>query len=47
MEELDFRIIPVEIQEEMKKSYIDYAMSIIVSRAQKNSICNERDRSYS
>jgi len=33
MEELDFRIIPVEIQEEMKKSYIDYAMSVIVSRA--------------
>ncbi|AEM72706.1 DNA gyrase subunit A [Caldicellulosiruptor acetigenus] len=33
MEELDFRIIPVEIQEEMKRSYIDYAMSVIVSRA--------------
>lgn len=33
MEELDFRIIPVDIQEEMKKSYIDYAMSVIVSRA--------------
>lgn len=33
MEELDFRIVPVEIQEEMKKSYIDYAMSVIVSRA--------------
>lgn len=33
MEEFDFRIIPVEIQEEMKRSYIDYAMSVIVSRA--------------
>lgn len=27
------RIIPVDIQDEMKKSYIDYAMSVIVSRA--------------
>ncbi|SHH30355.1 DNA gyrase subunit A [Tepidibacter thalassicus] len=27
------RIIPVEIEEEMKKSYIDYAMSVIVGRA--------------
>lgn len=27
------RIIPIDIQEEMKKSYIDYAMSVIVSRA--------------
>ncbi|MHC1749234.1 MAG: DNA gyrase subunit A [Cellulosilyticaceae bacterium] len=27
------RIISVDIQEEMKKSYIDYAMSVIVSRA--------------
>lgn len=27
------RIIPVEIEEEMRKSYIDYAMSVIVSRA--------------
>ena len=26
-------IIPVNIEEEMKKSYIDYAMSVIVSRA--------------
>jgi len=33
MDELEQRIIPVEIQEEMKKSYIDYAMSVIVSRA--------------
>ncbi|NLK20570.1 MAG: DNA gyrase subunit A [Epulopiscium sp.] len=30
--ELD-KIIPIEIQEEMKKSYIEYAMSVIVSRA--------------
>lgn len=26
-------IVPVDIQQEMKKSYIDYAMSVIVSRA--------------
>lgn len=30
--ELD-KIIPIEIEEEMRKSYIDYAMSVIVSRA--------------
>ncbi|HHW67687.1 MAG TPA: DNA gyrase subunit A [Epulopiscium sp.] len=34
MEEKEFdKIIPVDIQEEMKRSYIDYAMSVIVSRA--------------
>ncbi|MEZ0537075.1 DNA gyrase subunit A [Caldicellulosiruptoraceae bacterium PP1] len=33
MEELEQRIVPVEIQDEMKKSYIDYAMSVIVARA--------------
>ena len=27
------RIIPVKIDEEMKSSYIDYSMSVIVSRA--------------
>ena len=27
------KIISIDIQEEMKKSYIDYAMSVIVSRA--------------
>ncbi|MDA3847631.1 MAG: DNA gyrase subunit A [Vallitaleaceae bacterium] len=27
------KIIPVDLQDEMKKSYIDYAMSVIVSRA--------------
>ncbi len=27
------RILPVVIEDEMKKSYIDYAMSVIVSRA--------------
>ncbi len=27
------RIVPVVIEDEMKKSYIDYAMSVIVSRA--------------
>ncbi len=27
------RIVPIDIQEEMKRSYIDYAMSVIVSRA--------------
>src|ERR1700758_4337336 len=27
------QMIPVEIEAEMKKSYIDYAMSVIVSRA--------------
>jgi len=34
MEEREFdKIINVDIQDEMKKSYIDYAMSVIVSRA--------------
>ena len=27
------RIIPVNIEEEMKDSYLDYSMSVIVSRA--------------
>ncbi|MEY3942122.1 MAG: hypothetical protein RIR07_1008, partial [Bacteroidota bacterium] len=27
------RIIPINIEEEMKTSYIDYSMSVIVSRA--------------
>lgn len=27
------RILPIEIAEEMKKSYIDYSMSVIVGRA--------------
>ena len=30
---LDGKIIPIRIEEEMKKSYIDYAMSVIVGRA--------------
>lgn len=29
----DGKIIPVQLEEEMKKSYIDYAMSVIVGRA--------------
>lgn len=36
MQELDFgqgKIIPVDLEHEMKFSYIDYAMSVIVSRA--------------
>lgn len=34
MEEKDLpRIIPINIEEEMKSSYIDYSMSVIVSRA--------------
>ena len=33
MESADKRIIPVNIEEEMKSSYIDYSMSVIVSRA--------------
>ena len=32
-EENNKRVIPVEVSEEMKKSYLDYAMSVIVSRA--------------
>ena len=28
-----FDIAPVTIEEEMKRSYLDYAMSVIVSRA--------------
>ena len=27
------RIIPIDIEDEMKSSYIDYSMSVIVSRA--------------
>ena len=27
------RIIPIEISDEMKKSYIDYSMSVIAGRA--------------
>ncbi len=27
------RVVPIDIEEEMKRSYIDYAMSVIVSRA--------------
>ena len=33
MEQDDSRIIPINIEEEMKSSYIDYSMSVIVSRA--------------
>ncbi|MGF7060717.1 DNA gyrase subunit A [Brassicibacter mesophilus] len=29
----DKRIMPIDIEDEMKKSYLDYAMSVIVSRA--------------
>jgi len=29
----DFNILPVTIEDEMKRSYLDYAMSVIVSRA--------------
>jgi hypothetical protein len=29
----DFDITPVTIEEEMKRSYLDYAMSVIVARA--------------
>ncbi len=32
-EEKDFNIIPVEIEAEMKQSFIDYAMSVIIDRA--------------
>jgi DNA gyrase subunit A len=27
------RIIPIDIQEEMQTSYLDYSMSVIISRA--------------
>lgn len=33
MEPEDLRIIPINIEEEMKSSYIDYSMSVIVGRA--------------
>lgn len=33
MENNEHRIIPIEIAEEMKKSYIDYSMSVIAGRA--------------
>ncbi|MDN5316748.1 MAG: gyrase subunit, partial [Thermoanaerobacterium sp.] len=29
----EMRVIPVDVEDEMKKSFIDYAMSVIVSRA--------------
>ena len=29
----ELRVIPVDVEDEMKKSFIDYAMSVIVSRA--------------
>ena len=32
-EERGERIIPVSIEDEMKTAYIDYSMSVIVSRA--------------
>ncbi|EJW92230.1 hypothetical protein EVA_19663, partial [gut metagenome] len=32
METIDDRIIKVNIEEEMKSSYIDYSMSVIVAR---------------
>src|SRR4030043_160149 len=33
IEENEKGVIPVEVSEEMKKAYLDYAMSVIVSRA--------------
>ncbi len=33
MADLEDRIIKVNIEEEMKSSYIDYSMSVIVARA--------------
>lgn len=32
-EQMDFKVMPTNIEDEMKKSYIDYAMSVIVGRA--------------
>jgi len=32
-EDLNERIIPINIEDEMKTAYIDYSMSVIVSRA--------------
>ena len=33
MAEKTGKVVPVKIEEEMKKSYIDYSMSVIVGRA--------------
>ena len=33
MEEKTDRIIPIDIEDEMSKSYLDYAMSVIIGRA--------------
>ena len=33
MEELHQKLVPVNIEDEMKKSYMDYAMSVIIGRA--------------
>ena len=32
-DQMDFRVSPTNIEDEMKTSYIDYAMSVIVGRA--------------
>ncbi len=59
MEQPGEKIIERDIEKEMKTSYIDYAMSVIVQRAlpdvrdrfktstQKNFICNARRWNYS
>ncbi len=33
MIERDERIIPINVEEQMRQAYIDYSMSVIVSRA--------------
>ena len=33
MSEIAKEIIPINIEDELKKSYLDYAMSVIVGRA--------------
>ena len=33
MDSVNQKIFPVDLEDEMKKSYIDYAMSVIVGRA--------------
>lgn len=33
MEELYHKVIPINIEDEMKRSYMDYAMSVIIGRA--------------
>ena len=40
----DKRIIDVDLQNEMRQSFLDYSMSVIVARALPDSLHNVRER---